>query len=132
MEQLVGREAWHACTCCRSGGSRGIGSLTFAPVAGLLCDVCASQFAPAAGSYLLATRLTGWLYDKAAAEHGDPHECIGPDCFRAAFLLLSGLAVVSSLACSIATSRSRRAYLALAVHLRQVDIAEHTSGADDS
>jgi len=90
----------------------------------------APQFAPAAGSYLLATGLTGWLYDRAAAAHGDPHQCIGSDCFREAFLILSGLAGVTSIACSVATSRSRRAYQALAQHLRQVDIAEgnaHTS-----
>mgnify|MGYP001807419207 CR=1 FL=1 len=84
----------------------------------------AAQFAPAAGSYLLATGLTGWLYDRAAAAHGDPHSCMGTDCFREAFLILSGLAGVSSLACCVATSRSRRAYQAVAQHLRQVDIAE--------
>lgn len=82
------------------------------------------QFAPAAGSYLLATGLTGWLYDKAAAAHGDPHQCIGPDCFRETFLILAGLAGVTSIACSVATSRSRRAYQAVAQHLRQVDNAE--------
>eukprot|EP00879_Flechtneria_rotunda_P016105 GHRR01016846.1.p1 GENE.GHRR01016846.1~~GHRR01016846.1.p1 ORF type:complete len:649 (+),score=200.09 GHRR01016846.1:867-2813(+) len=82
------------------------------------------QFAPAIGSYLLATRLTGWLYDRAAVQHGDPHECIGPDCFREAFLILAGLAAVSSLACSIATSRSKSTYTAISMHLRVVHLAE--------
>ncbi|WIA09948.1 hypothetical protein OEZ85_010161 [Tetradesmus obliquus] len=86
------------------------------------------QFAPAMGSYLLATEVTGWLYDRAAEAHGDIHQCIGPDCFRTAFLLLAGLAALSSLACCLATSRSRRAYVALAMHLKQVDIAEGGHG----
>jgi hypothetical protein len=32
------------------------------------------QFAPAMGSYLLATEVTGWLYDRAAEAHGDIHQ----------------------------------------------------------
>jgi hypothetical protein len=32
------------------------------------------QFAPAIGSYLLATEVTGWLYDRAAEAHGDIHQ----------------------------------------------------------
>lgn len=55
-------------------------------------------------------------------------QCIGPDCFRTAFLLLAGLAALSSLACCLATSRSRRSYVALAMHLKQVDIAEGGHG----
>ncbi|KAF8069613.1 Dclre1a [Scenedesmus sp. PABB004] len=82
------------------------------------------QFAPAAGSYLLASWLTGALYDAAARAHGDPHDCIGPDCFRRAFLLLAGLAAVGAVACAVATARSRRAYAAMAQHLRAVDVAE--------
>jgi ribosomal RNA-processing protein 12 len=89
------------------------------------------QFAPAAGSYLLATGLTGWLYDRAAAAHGDPHQCIGSDCFRQTFLILSGLAALTSVACSVATSRSRRAYQAVAQHLRAVDIAEGNAHAPE-
>eukprot|EP00878_Enallax_costatus_P018911 GHUV01019934.1.p2 GENE.GHUV01019934.1~~GHUV01019934.1.p2 ORF type:complete len:129 (+),score=36.51 GHUV01019934.1:1262-1648(+) len=90
------------------------------------------QFAPAAGGYLLATRLTGWLYDTAAARHGDSHECIGPDCFRVAFLLLSAVAAISSVACSVATARSRVAYEMIAAQLSKVDSAAqaHTDVED--
>lgn len=97
----------------------------------LYCLLLVVQFAPAAGSYLLATGLTGWLYDRAAAAHGDPHQCIGSDCFRETFLILSGLAGLTSIACSIATSRSRRAYQAVAQHLRAVDIAEGNAHAPE-
>eukprot|EP00878_Enallax_costatus_P039669 GHUV01045545.1.p1 GENE.GHUV01045545.1~~GHUV01045545.1.p1 ORF type:complete len:201 (+),score=45.81 GHUV01045545.1:588-1190(+) len=90
------------------------------------------KFAPAAGGYLLATRLTGWLYDTAAARHGDSHECIGPDCFRVAFLLLSAVAAISSVACSVATARSRVAYEMIAAQLSKVDSAAqaHTDVED--
>lgn len=78
------------------------------------------QFAPAAGSYLLATRLTGRLYDKAAAAHGDPRECVGPDCFREAFLILAAMAAASALACVVCAVRSRGAYRAIVSHFEKV------------
>jgi hypothetical protein len=37
---------------------------------------------------------------------------------------MAGLAGLTSIACSVATSRSQRAYQAVAQHLKQVDIAE--------
>lgn len=40
------------------------------------------QFAPAMGSYLLATEVTGWLYDRAAEAHGDIHQ-VGCKCCSA-------------------------------------------------
>jgi hypothetical protein len=82
------------------------------------------QFAPAIGSYLLATRLTGALYDAAAAAHGDPRDCIGPDCFRSAFLLLSAFAVAGAAACAAASARSRRVYAAVVRHMREAEEAE--------
>jgi hypothetical protein len=44
------------------------------------------QFAPAMGSYLLATEVTGWLYDRAAAAHGDIHQ-VGCSCCTGSVLL---------------------------------------------
>lgn len=82
------------------------------------------QIAPALGSLLLASRLTGWLYDEAAKRHGDVHVCIGQDCFQKAFMILSGLAAVSSLASLIATARSRVVYRVIHEHLHHVDEAE--------
>ncbi|GBF87528.1 MFS general substrate transporter [Raphidocelis subcapitata] len=84
----------------------------------------ALQFAPAMGSYLLATRLTGALYDAAAAAHGDPRDCVGPDCFRAAFLVLAALALAGAAACAAAAARSRRVYAAIARHMREAEEAE--------
>jgi hypothetical protein len=82
------------------------------------------QFAPAAGSYLLATCLTGWLYDRAAEAHGDRHQCVGQDCFGQAFTVMAGLAALSTVACGVATARSRRAYAAVSQHLKTVDTIE--------
>jgi hypothetical protein len=87
------------------------------------------QFAPALGSYLLATRLTGRLYDAAAAAHGDPRECVGPDCFREAFLVLAGLAAGGAAACVVLTARSRRLYRLICRHMLEVGVARGERGA---
>ncbi|KAI8475459.1 MAG: Nodulin-like-domain-containing protein [Monoraphidium minutum] len=92
-------------------------------------NYCFLQFAPAAGSYLLATRLAGRLYDAAAAAHGDPRECIGPDCFRAAFLILSAMAALSALGCGACAVRSRGAYRLIVKHLKQVEESEQQLSA---
>jgi len=83
-----------------------------------------TKFAPALGSYLLATRLTGRLYDRAAAAHGDAHECVGPDCFKEAFLILAALSALSTVACGVAAARSRRVYRQICRHLHEVQEAE--------
>lgn len=82
------------------------------------------QFAPAAGSYLLATRLTGALYDRAAAAHGDGHTCVGPDCFRTAFLILAAGCAAGAAASGVATARSAGVYRQIARHLNEVEAAE--------
>ncbi|KAK9836313.1 hypothetical protein WJX81_004629 [Elliptochloris bilobata] len=48
------------------------------------------QFAPAVGSFGMATKLAGYLYDREAGveaeEEGEERTCIGVHCYRAAFL----------------------------------------------
>lgn len=76
------------------------------------------------GSYLLATRLTGALYDAAAAAHGDGRECVGPDCFRPAFLVLAALSALTAAGCAAAAASSRGVYRLIVRHMREVEEAE--------
>lgn len=87
------------------------------------------QFAPAAGSYVLATLLPGYLYDEAARAHGDPRRCIGSDCFGTAFQVLAMLAALSAALCVLAVVRSRPLYRTIFSHLHKVDV-EHAHSVD--
>jgi hypothetical protein len=80
--------------------------------------VCLPQLAPACGSYLLATWLTGHLYDKAAQAGGDIHACTGHDCFGPAFRILTAGSAVSTCFCVYAAVRSRGVYRLVAGHLQ--------------
>ena len=44
------------------------------------------QFSPAIGSFAMATKLAGYLYDKEAKMEGEGEErvCVGPRCYRCA------------------------------------------------
>lgn len=52
------------------------------------------QMGPALGGYLLATVLTGKLYDQVARRHGDSLFCIGADCYMMTWAVLGGLNLV--------------------------------------
>ena len=90
-------------------------------------NYAALQLAPAAGAYLLATRLAGRLYDAAAAAHGDGRDCVGADCFRPAFRILAALCALSAAASAGAALRSRRAYRLVARHMRAAAAAHAQS-----
>lgn len=87
------------------------------------------QFAPAVGSYLLATLLAGRMYDSAAAAHGNPRACVGPDCFGGAFRALAALAAGSGAAYALVTARrSEATYRRIARHMRAVRGARGWAG----
>ena len=66
---------------------------------------------PSAGSSLLATWLAGALYARALARHGGGGgACRGPDCFRATFLLLAGLAAAALVIAVVLWHRTRPLY----------------------
>jgi hypothetical protein len=85
-----------------------------------LCCLVPCQLAPACGSYLLATWLTGHLYDQAATAGGDIHACTGHDCFGPAFRILTAGSAVSTCLCVYAAVRSRGVYRLVAGHLQHV------------
>jgi hypothetical protein len=58
----------------------------------------ARQLAPALGGYLLATRLSGWIYDHHAAAQGSTTTCTGTACYHDTFLVLSVLCALSTTA----------------------------------
>ncbi|EFJ44963.1 hypothetical protein VOLCADRAFT_94778, partial [Volvox carteri f. nagariensis] len=57
----------------------------------------ALQLGPAAGGYLLATVLTGKLYDRVARRHGDKLYCVGADCYFDTWCVLGGLNLLALL-----------------------------------
>lgn len=81
----------------------------------------ALQMAPAMGSYVLATLLVGWLYDREAErQSGAAHnECIGQQCFRRAFEVLAVLGLTGVCSAALLVARSRRAYAAVVERLRR-------------
>ncbi|KAK9904691.1 hypothetical protein WJX75_000633 [Coccomyxa subellipsoidea] len=55
---------------------------------------CLLQFGTTFGTYALATRLAGGMYQVHAERHGDDGDvCIGADCFRLTFLIAAALEV---------------------------------------
>ncbi|KAH7287912.1 hypothetical protein KP509_31G002700 [Ceratopteris richardii] len=75
-------------------------------------------FASPLGSYLLNVRVTGHLYDRVARRQhtGDGEfvkgelKCMGKDCFRISFLVMSTVSVVGSFISLILTLRTRKFY----------------------
>ncbi|GIL91142.1 hypothetical protein Vretimale_9581 [Volvox reticuliferus] len=70
----------------------------------------ALQLGPAAGGYLLATVLTGKLYDRAARSHGDQLFCIGADCYFQTWCVLGGLNLVALLGTRELYAQSAKRY----------------------
>jgi len=48
------------------------------------------------GPLLFSRFLAGYVYDKEAAKQHSEGSCLGPDCFRVTFLVLSGVGVLGS------------------------------------
>ncbi|KAI8105064.1 hypothetical protein M9435_000236 [Picochlorum sp. BPE23] len=87
------------------------------------------QMAPAIAGYLLGAYLLGGTYDAVGKRHGDPgNTCIGSDCFRSAFLIVSLLGLVSTLLSFWLLKKTfkqyRAGYGALRVFERDVDDAD--------
>lgn len=79
-------------------------------IGGLRCfasNYTGLQLAPALGSYVLSSKLAGWLYDREARRQGSETSCAGPQCYRLTFLLLAGLGLAAT-ACSYALYRRTR------------------------
>ncbi|KFM24561.1 putative MFS-type transporter YhjX [Auxenochlorella protothecoides] len=76
-------------------------------------NYCAFQLAPAAGSYLLATRLAGALYAaamRATGQHGTT--CLGRRCFATTWLALAVLGLASTGMAAWLFLRTKDAYRA--------------------
>lgn len=67
------------------------------------------QLGPAAGSYFLATYLAGTLFDREARKfkHG---ACKGPACFRLAFLVIAGFALLALILSVVLHRRTKHLY----------------------
>jgi len=55
------------------------------------------QLAPAGGGYVLGAVLVPSWYDEAMRRHGETIVCTGHDCFKAAFLIISGFSGLATL-----------------------------------
>lgn len=62
------------------------------------------------GALLFSGLLAGYVYDKEAAKQQSGSTCLGADCFRLTFLILSGVSVVGSVLGAILTARVRPVY----------------------
>lgn len=71
---------------------------------------CCRQLGPAFVSYLLATVLTGALYDRAARRHGDGLFCVGADCYFETWCVLAVLNVAAIAATRTLLVRTRPTY----------------------
>ncbi|KAG7673357.1 hypothetical protein Ndes2526B_g03202 [Nannochloris sp. 'desiccata'] len=86
------------------------------------------QLAPAAAGYMLGAGLVSSEYEAAGRKHGDPKgTCIGPDCFRVAFLVMAVLAACGGCVSMWLMVRTLKLYKAEAAALRTFDSepAEH-------
>jgi MFS family permease len=71
----------------------------------------ATSSAPAVGGFLLSNLLTAGIYDRVAKGHGDTRGiCVGSDCFRDAFIIISVLNAISSVASLVVLARTRLRY----------------------
>ncbi|KAK9818151.1 hypothetical protein WJX72_007867 [[Myrmecia] bisecta] len=74
-------------------------------------NYCLLQMATSIGSYTLATKLAGYLYQQSVTRHGDSDNiCLGQDCFRLTFLIAAGLGLLSTLLATILLYRTRGLY----------------------
>mmetsp|Transcript_10100 Transcript_10100/g.18220 ORF Transcript_10100/g.18220 Transcript_10100/m.18220 type:complete len:153 (+) Transcript_10100:1765-2223(+) len=71
-------------------------------------SICTS---PGAGSFLLATLLTSYIYEGKAAAHGEGATCVGADCFRGAFFLMGLMSLCGMSLSLIVVAKSRTRYL---------------------
>lgn len=83
-----------------------------------------AQVGPAIGSYALASRLVGFVYDRSAEAQGyEPsggsHTCRGDACFRAAFLGIAAAAVAASACAAALHVRQAGRYAAMWQRLKQ-------------
>lgn len=72
------------------------------------------------GAVLFSEELAGRLYDgEAARQHGrtggggSPHACLGPDCFRVAFVVLAGCCALGTAVSLVLAARIRPVYRSL-------------------
>lgn len=69
------------------------------------------------GAVLFSEELAGRLYDGEAARQrhggGHPHACIGPECFRVAFVVLAGCCALGTAVSLVLAARIRPVYRAL-------------------
>jgi MFS family permease len=81
------------------------------------------QLSPATSGYALSTGMVWELYKAALRRHGasDKDVCIGSDCFRAAFLCMSGLAAMSTVLSLVLMVRTASLYRAEALALRRIE-----------
>eukprot|EP00884_Botryococcus_braunii_P017133 jgi/Botrbrau1/4102/Bobra.152_3s0050.1 len=68
------------------------------------------QLAPAAGGFLIGSKLVGILYDWEARKQGQGHVCLGPQCFRLAFLICAGLSLLATGAAAALLLVTRQTY----------------------
>ena len=65
-----------------------------------------SPQAPMLGSYVIASKLPGSLYDREVVKQGGGNTCAGPDCFGPAFLINVGLCGIALIcACGLLVRR---------------------------
>ena len=81
-----------------------------------------AMLAPAAGSILLGEKLASAVY-QSNSEHGSK-TCIGPECYRATFLILCGLCAVATAIGGYLTWKTRDTYRALLVAAGEIDEEE--------
>lgn len=83
------------------------------------------QQATLTGSYLLANRLAGALYDQKAEEHlKDPNVCIGADCFRDSFLIAAALQALSTVLAGVLYVRTQALYKRRALEVHSADLID--------
>lgn len=65
------------------------------------------------GALLFSSFFAGLVYDTEAAKQGSSSTCLGPDCFRLTFLVLSGICGLGTLLSTILSIRIRPVYKTL-------------------
>lgn len=87
------------------------------------------QIAPAVGSFFLATRLAGYVYDKHAGGHDARHACIGPDCFHDTFMILALLAAAATLCSLLVAARTKQLYARIHAQMKEAARASEARAA---
>ncbi|KAK9856767.1 hypothetical protein WJX84_006938 [Apatococcus fuscideae] len=146
--QLVLTSAVYACTAAAPLHALGaislLGGLAFGGLWALMVALTSELFgvahfagnyslmhlAPNAGSFFLATELSGILYERAKASHpGQTAICIGYDCFRMTFILVSIVSLASAALALLLYVRTRWIYQALYQQIQEHQ--EETAEAPD-